>query len=261
MFCIYSTCGICYHISKYFKGGTIVLHPKIIEQLEEEYGDLKRQAEKDDRAKLAYADALSADTFIPSYEEAFPIYEELASKGIPEAQHALANCYYHGHGIETDKEQAFEYYKKAAYQEIPQAQYMLAHCFEKAIGTQEDPEQAFYWMRHAALCGIGAAQYEAGNFCQTGYGTIPDEEMAILFYLAASNNPQGENKYAVERCLSLGIDPVSGRKTGDIQAIEDDEFELRRNSRANIYQSAIRRVEERYRPSRIHQAYRPRRIE
>ena len=57
MFCVYSTCGICYHISKYFKGGTIVLHPKIIEQLEEEYGDLKRQAEKDDRAKLAYADA------------------------------------------------------------------------------------------------------------------------------------------------------------------------------------------------------------
>jgi len=191
---------------------------------------------------LAYADALSGDEFIPDFDEAFPIYEELAKKGVAKALKALGDCYYYGHGIEADKDEAFKYYNQAAKDNLPQAKYSLAHCFNKGIGTQENPEMSFYWMVQAAIDGIAEAQYQAGIFCSKGYGTNVDDELAKSFYLMASNNPKGSHRYAWQECQRMGYNPVNGRRINSQQDNYGIESRMMTDERRRTYAFAFQKI-------------------
>jgi TPR repeat protein len=59
------------------------------------------------------------------FEEALPIFKELARKGDAEAMYYLGMMYYEGWGVERDEKQAVEWWKRADRRGSLDAKYML----------------------------------------------------------------------------------------------------------------------------------------
>ena len=48
-----------------------------------------------------------------------------ADQGFPEAQYTVADSYFHGKGVDADKNEAVKWFKRAAEQGLPEAQAVL----------------------------------------------------------------------------------------------------------------------------------------
>ncbi len=59
------------------------------------------------------------------YEEALPLFEELAREGNAEAMYYLGMMYYEGWGVDKDLDKAVEWWKKADRRGNLDAKYML----------------------------------------------------------------------------------------------------------------------------------------
>lgn len=59
------------------------------------------------------------------YEEAKPLFEELARKGDSEAMYYLGMMYYEGWGVEKSQDKAVQWWKKANRRGSLDAKYML----------------------------------------------------------------------------------------------------------------------------------------
>lgn len=59
------------------------------------------------------------------YEEALPLFKELAKEGNAEAMYYIGMMYYEGWGVEKSQEQAVEWWKKANRRGSLDAKYML----------------------------------------------------------------------------------------------------------------------------------------
>ncbi|MRI83651.1 MAG: hypothetical protein C6I00_04450 [Nitratiruptor sp.] len=59
------------------------------------------------------------------YEEALPLFQELAKAGSAEAMYYIGMMYYEGWGVEKSQEKAVEWWKKADRRGSLDAKYML----------------------------------------------------------------------------------------------------------------------------------------
>jgi len=94
------------------------------------------------------------------YEEALPIFRQLAEKGDPSASYYLAQMYSKGlGGLLEDHVEAFGLYERAASNNYAEAQYQLAVMYATGQGVLEDDDKAVFWYKKAARNGHAEAQY------------------------------------------------------------------------------------------------------
>lgn len=70
----------------------------------------------------------------------------------------LAQCYYHGNGVEEDNCMAFEYFKRAAEKGEAVAMDYLGDCYYNGFGTGENKAMAKNWYEKAAKAGVDSAK-------------------------------------------------------------------------------------------------------
>ena len=84
------------------------------------------------------------------YEQAFPLLQKAAAKGLKKAQYRLARCYDKGNGVEEDNKQAFVWYEKAAQQFHAKSEYQLARYYLKGKGgITPDRDKATKYLKRA----------------------------------------------------------------------------------------------------------------
>ena len=199
----------------------------------EEKQNIEKESKENEEWKERYDFAVLCEEE-PSKENdirvAVEIYEELAEKGIPQAQWRLGKCYNSGDGVEKDQKKAFELFEKAANKECVEAQSALgnfysslfshptkkddqyavelfikaaekgslpAQCnlaihYYKGLGVKEDKAQAIYWWTEAAKQGSAVAQYNLGQRYEYGEGVERSKEKALYWYDEAAK--QGYEK-------------------------------------------------------------------
>lgn len=123
---------------------------------------------------------------LENYEESFKWYLKSAKQGYNWAQLNLADCYYHGSGVEQNFEQAFFWYCQSAEQGVVDAQYKLAECYENGKGIEGNPEEAFRWYHRAADSGNAEAQYHTGLCYHTGEGVEQNHEESFKWFLKSA---------------------------------------------------------------------------
>lgn len=125
------------------------------------------------------------------YDLAFQMFEKAALQELPEAQSALAICYYQGRGVKKDYNKTFELVQKAANQGHPKAFSDLGDCYSQGIGVSQDLEKAHYWMLKAAELGNSTGQHKLGNYYYHGKGVRQDYQKAVFWFdLAAKQGVQ-----------------------------------------------------------------------
>ena len=100
------------------------------------------------------------------------IYNEiidLARNGDADSQYDLAIMYYHGHGIEEDRERAVYWLTKAANSDYPVALFDLAEIYAEGIHAPYDPVQA----KHYKQLALDAGQ-TSGGLLGIGYDYLDD---------------------------------------------------------------------------------------
>lgn len=129
-------------------------------------------------------------------KKAFDLFLRSAKLGNDDAQYQLAKMYYHGYGVEVDKE-LFEYWSIRAYEQgHAMALFYLAdyhRLTQRRVKSGEvyidTVDLAYDEYETLAKSGIAEAQEILGDMCRIGEGNRkPDHEKAIYWYgLAASN--------------------------------------------------------------------------
>lgn len=104
--------------------------------------------------------------------------QSLASKGIVEAQFALASAYRNGKGIAQDSTKAIEWFTKAANQNHADAMIALAEANSVGLGTKQDNQAAYNWYLKAAQLGNASAQFQVGMMLARGAGVAADKAQA-----------------------------------------------------------------------------------
>jgi len=82
---------------------------------------------------------------------------QLAQKGDPSAQYALALRYAAGEGVKLSEVDAFRWFSKAAEQGYVPAQSRLGSIYYSGRGVRPDPNRAYFWMVVARLSGDEAS--------------------------------------------------------------------------------------------------------
>jgi len=113
-------------------------------------------------------------------------YREGAEQGDAEAQFNLGSCYYHGEGIEEDKEEALKWFLKAAEQGLASAQFKLGFIHATEDGFLEDKEEAVKWYRLAAEQDEPLALLNLGVCYVNGEGVEEDKKEAVKCWRKAA---------------------------------------------------------------------------
>jgi len=95
------------------------------------------------------------------FKEAFPMYVELAQLGNEFGQYHLGLMYFHGHGVEPNKEQAYDLWKIVISRTdtIPEAARMLGIMTYLGIGVNKNREEALEYFQSAASFGDKVSGY------------------------------------------------------------------------------------------------------
>lgn len=100
-----------------------------------------------------------------NYEEAVPLFRQLAAKGDPTACYYLAEMYSKGlGGLPKDYVEAFGLYERAARYDYAEAQYQVAVMYEEGRGVLKDEKKAASWYEKAAGKGHADAQYRFAEY-------------------------------------------------------------------------------------------------
>ena len=81
-----------------------------------------------------------------NYTSAFFSYEEIAKRGVAEAQSKIGYMYHHGVGIAKDEAEAVEWYRKAAEQGDAEAQHNLGTMYINSLAVNQDDMLAYMWL-------------------------------------------------------------------------------------------------------------------
>jgi TPR repeat protein len=99
------------------------------------------------------------------YEEALPLFRQLAAKSDPVACYYLARMYSKGlGGLPEDHVEAFGFYERAALYDYAEAQYQVAVMYEEGQGVLKDEKKAASWYEKAAGNGHADAQYRFAEY-------------------------------------------------------------------------------------------------
>ena len=116
------------------------------------------------------------------FKTAFPIFEDLASKGNATAQYVLGIMYENGEGVKQDYIKAKEWYTKSANKGLAEAQYNLGGIYFNGKGVKQDYRQAIYWYKKAANQKHAQAQHNVGVMYANGYGAKQDYKIAKIYF-------------------------------------------------------------------------------
>ena len=113
---------------------------------------------------------------------------EEARRGDAAAQLALARRYFHGAGVETNRDAAVKWYLKAAGQGLPEARYELGLCFFRGERVPFGEAEALGHVRAAAEGDCAAAQEFLGSLHFHGRVVERDVALATGYWARAAAN-------------------------------------------------------------------------
>lgn len=111
-----------------------------------------------------------------------------AEQGDADAQILLALTYYHGRGVEIDREEGLRWARLAAEQGNPRGQGLLAAAYHSGGGVEQDYDEAARWARLAAEQNNNTAQVVLGTLYMNGYGVEQDFVSAYVWLTIARDN-------------------------------------------------------------------------
>ena len=110
----------------------------------------------------------------------------IAERGNPEAQTSVAEAFFYGRGVETNRAEAVKWYSRAAEGGYAPAQATLGLCAFRGWGCRKDMAKAILWYRRAARQGDPSAMSNLA-FCHLhGIGVERDEEAGFRLALEAA---------------------------------------------------------------------------
>ena len=135
------------------------------------------------------------------YADIFPQIEELANKGISDAERFYAQYYHYGDGgVEQDYTKALEWYEKAAEQGNYGAMAQIGVLYANGNGVEQDYAKALEWYKKAAELGNDVAMCCIGAMYANGQGVDVDYNLALEWFEKAAD--QG-NENAVDTIAML----------------------------------------------------------
>jgi TPR repeat protein len=139
----------------------------------------------------------SADPYNRRYTQAVFWFRKAAEQGDADAQDALGNLYYDGHGplsmqliMHGHYAQAALWFRKAAEQGDADAQYNLGLLYDDGDGVPQDATEAAAWYSKAADQGDAKAQWSLGGLYFDGQGVPRDYTEAYFWYDRAAAGEQ-----------------------------------------------------------------------
>lgn len=132
----------------------------------------------------------------------------LAGRGDPVACDRVAEAYYYGRGVETNRFEAAEWYRRGAEGGNADAQASYARCLLWGAGCEKNPSAAVGWYRRAA---------EAGNiyacdglaFCYlNGIGVERDDKAGFSWAWKAAAQGYPSSECMVGECFLCGMGGV-----------------------------------------------------
>lgn len=110
----------------------------------------------------------------------------IAERGNAEAQTSVAEAYFHGRGVETNRAEAVRWYMRAANAGYAPAQASLGLCAFRGWGCQKDVDKAVMWYGRAASQGDPSAMSDLAFFYLHGIGVERDEAEGFRLALEAA---------------------------------------------------------------------------
>jgi len=126
-----------------------------------------------------------------------------ATKGKPEAQTLLGNCYMEGNGVEVDYEQGVVWYRKAAAQKFIPAVHNLGECYRYGLGVSKNIKLAMDYYIISAKAGYPETHYELGEMYRKGDELDENPTKCVEHYINAAE--RGHYKAAFELYLLYDV--------------------------------------------------------
>jgi len=104
------------------------------------------------------------------YQNAFPLFEQLANQKNPEAIAYTAQYYLNGFFVAKNYGKALQLAKDAAALGSPFGMNLVGYIHDLALGVPKDQKTAVEWYQKAASLGYAAAQSNLGNCYYNGWG-------------------------------------------------------------------------------------------
>lgn len=131
------------------------------------------------------------------YADVFSQVEELANRGVGEAERFYAQYYQYGDGgVARDYNKAMEWYEKAVEHGNTNAMNSIGVLYASGAGVEQDSAKALEWFEKAAELKNDGAMYNLGVMYANGYGVEQDYTKAIEWYEKAvelGNEKAAEN--------------------------------------------------------------------
>lgn len=136
-----------------------------------------------------------------------------ALKDDAQAQVAVAEAYFYGRGVSTNRAEAVRWYQVAAEAGESDAQASLGLCLFRGWGTERDVRAAVGWWRRAAEQGNLSAMGDYAYCLLHGFGCEKDEKSGFSWALRAAESGNGSAQTLVGECYleGRGIEQDLGR--------------------------------------------------
>ena len=137
------------------------------------------------------------------YFNAVRLLMPLAQNGNAQAQLAMGDLYYHGHGVKESDEEALRWYERAAAQGLAQAQYQAGNMYAYGLGVaaadlEADRKAALFYFE-AARQGHREAQYGLAILILAGKGVERDDAEAYKWMKRAADQGHEDARRYVTR--------------------------------------------------------------
>ena len=126
--------------------------------------------------------------------EAVRWYVHAAEAGHLGAKDSLGLCYLYGYGCVRDPVKAAKFFTEAAEEEHPSAMNNLAFCYRNGIGVERDEHKAFVWAKMAADKGHAPSETMVAECYLEGRGVEKDVESAMIWLRRAARKGNARAK-------------------------------------------------------------------
>ncbi len=136
-----------------------------------------------------------------------------AEAGYSEAQVSLAEAYFYGRGVATNRVEAVRWYRAAAVDGDPAAQASLGLCLLRGWGCERNAVEAVEWYERAAKQGSMAAMNDLAFCHMHGIGVPKDEKAGFEWALEAAKRGFAPAQTMVGECYldGRGVEANVGR--------------------------------------------------
>ena len=139
----------------------------------------------------------------------------LAVTGNVEAQVGVAEAYFYGRGVATNRVEAVRWYRRAAEAGEPFAQASLGLCCLRGWGCEKDRYEAVRWYGQAAENGNLMAMSDLAYCLMHGLGTEKDEKSGFGWALKAAERGHAPAQTLVGECYLDGRGVDRDVETGE----------------------------------------------